>query len=108
MNRAPVRSGLSRFCTQHQPGSQTMFLTAWRRWLRSLRTSLSGNPRRRKTTRPVRLECEALEDRAMLSTFTVVNANDSGAGSLRQAIVNANANSGADLIQFNIPGAGVH
>ena len=42
------------------------------------------------------------------ATFTVTNTNDSGAGSLRQAILDANASAGADLIEFNIPGAGVH
>lgn len=42
------------------------------------------------------------------TTFTVVNTNDSGAGSLRQAILNANAVSGTHLIQFNIPGTNVH
>jgi hypothetical protein len=41
------------------------------------------------------------------ATFTVTNTNDSGAGSLRQAILDANANSGADTIAFNIPGSGV-
>ncbi len=40
-------------------------------------------------------------------TFTVTNTNDSGAGSLRQAILDANANSGADMIAFNIAGGGV-
>ena len=43
---------------------------------------------------------ELLEDRRVLSTFAVLNTNDSGAGSLRQAIVDANANFGADTIQF--------
>jgi uncharacterized repeat protein (TIGR01451 family) len=39
------------------------------------------------------------------STFTVVNTNDSGAGSWRQAILDANANvSAGDIIAFNIPG----
>ena len=37
------------------------------------------------------------------TTFTVVNTNDSGAGSLGQAILDANANAGADTISFNIP-----
>jgi Calx-beta domain len=36
------------------------------------------------------------------TTFVVTNTNDSGAGSLRQAILDANANPGADLITFNI------
>lgn len=39
--------------------------------------------------------------------FVVTNANDHGAGSLRQAILDANATQGADTITFNIPGAGV-
>ena len=40
------------------------------------------------------------------ATFTVTNTSDSGAGSLRQAILDANANAGADTIQFNVSGAG--
>jgi hypothetical protein len=50
---------------------------------------------------------ESLEQRQLMS-FTVVNAADSGAGSLRQAILDANANPGADVIDFNIPGTGLH
>jgi len=42
------------------------------------------------------------------ATFTVTNTNDSGAGSLRQAIDDANGTFGADRIEFNIAGAGVH
>jgi hypothetical protein len=42
------------------------------------------------------------------ATFTVSNTNDSGAGSLRQAILDANGHPGADTIAFDIPGAGVH
>jgi hypothetical protein len=34
---------------------------------------------------------EVLEDRTAPSVFTVLNTNDSGPGSLRQAILNANA-----------------
>jgi len=40
--------------------------------------------------------------------LTVINTNDSGAGSLRQAILSANTNVGTDTINFNIPGTGVH
>src|SRR5512145_1417533 len=36
------------------------------------------------------------------STFTVINTNDAGAGSLRQAILDANANAGPDAINFSI------
>jgi hypothetical protein len=39
---------------------------------------------------------------ATAATFTVTNANDSGAGSLRQAILDANATPGFDTINFNI------
>src|SRR5215475_398330 len=45
---------------------------------------------------------------AQASTFVVTNTNNSGPGSLAQAILDANANPGADLITFNIPGSGVH
>jgi hypothetical protein len=44
---------------------------------------------------------------ALAATFTVTVNSDSGAGSLRQAILDANANPGADLITFNIPATGV-
>ena len=40
------------------------------------------------------------------TTFTVINTDDSGAGSLRQAILDANALAGTDQINFNISGAG--
>ena len=40
-------------------------------------------------------------------TYPVTNTNDSGAGSLRQAIIDANGHSGPDNISFNITGSGV-
>ena len=41
--------------------------------------------------------------------IAVINTNDSGPGSLRQAITDSNADSGdRDTIVFNIPGSGVH
>lgn len=42
-----------------------------------------------------------------VETFTVTNTNDSGAGSLRQAINDANANANQNLINFNIAAQGV-
>ena len=45
---------------------------------------------------------------AAAATFTVTNTNDSGAGSLRQAILDANASFGPDDIVFAIAGSGVH
>ena len=42
-------------------------------------------------------------------TLIVTNTNDSGPGSLRQAILNSNSHSGfRDTISFKIPGTGVH
>jgi hypothetical protein len=47
---------------------------------------------------------EALEDRALPSTFTVVNLADSGPGSLRRAVLDANSHPGADVIDFAVTG----
>src|SRR5437016_742134 len=59
----------------------------------------TGYRPRRIMHRPV---VEALESRALLATFTVTNNTDSGPGSLRQAILDANSAGGADLIKFGI------
>ncbi len=50
----------------------------------------------------------ALAGSLSAATFTVTTTSDAGAGSLRQAIMDANASPGADTIVFNIPGGGVH
>lgn len=50
----------------------------------------------------------AMAASATPSTFTVTTTSDSGQGSLRQAILDANTNAGADTIDFAIPGGGVH
>src|SRR5690348_13272029 len=51
------------------------------------------------------------------ATFTVTNTGDNGGvnpapnagtGTLRQAIIDANATAGDDQINFNIPGSGTH
>jgi predicted outer membrane repeat protein len=43
---------------------------------------------------------DVLEDRSLPSTFLVMNLADSGAGSLRQAVLDANAKPGPDVIRF--------
>jgi hypothetical protein len=45
---------------------------------------------------------------ASAATFTVVNTNDSGPGSLRQAVLEADNDTIPDVIAFNIPGEGLH
>ena len=46
----------------------------------------------------------ALSPLATALTYTVANLNDSGPGSLRQAVLDANANGGYDEIQFAVNG----
>lgn len=58
------------------------------------------------------LECgpvfESVEPRWLLSALVVTTAADSGAGSLRQAILDANTSVDGDTISFNIAGGGAH
>ena len=44
-----------------------------------------------------------MESRQLLATFLVTNTADSGAGSLRAAMLQANARPGPDNVNFNIP-----
>ena len=77
-------------------------------WLRNRdSSSASGRfsaPRlrtsRRRPTRSYRPRFETLEDRVVLSTFHVTTDLDGGAGSLRAAIIAANARPGADTIRL--------
>ena len=62
----------------------------------------SAPARARRHSLPLR--AEALEARALLATFTVSNLLNAGAGSLRAAISQANANPGADEIAFAVAG----
>jgi len=75
-------------------------------WFKTFfKSSTSTASRRRPTRRPAsRLCVEALDDRCLPSTFTVTNLLDSGAGSLRAAVAAANANPGADSIDFATTG----
>ncbi|MEY4190783.1 MAG: hypothetical protein RIR17_1519 [Planctomycetota bacterium] len=53
-----------------------------------------------KTGHFKRLDLLALEERVVPATFTVVNNLDSGTGSLRQDIIDANTTAGNDTIDF--------
>ena len=65
---------------------------------------LDGRPRVIGSA-PDRGAYEALVDDTVPTTLTVTNTSDSGAGSLRQAILDANANPDFSFITFQIPGA---
>ncbi|HVJ81840.1 MAG TPA: DUF4214 domain-containing protein [Planctomycetia bacterium] len=49
----------------------------------------------------IALSLEALEQREVPATFDVTNLDDSGAGSLRDAVGDANASAGADVVTFD-------
>ena len=72
---------------------------------RALRARPRTRPCGKEQFRP-RFDC--LEDRSLLSTFTVTNTADDGPGSLRQAITDANADFEQSTIVFNIPGPAPH
>ena len=81
-----------------------MSLTSWFRFLQwfshynrtgQARRALRAAPQRRFVPR-----LELMEDRTLLTTYTVHNPQDSGAGSLRQAVLDANAHAGTDTIAF--------
>ena len=59
---------------------------------------------RRSSNRSRLRAFEALEHRELLATFTVTNLNNSGAGSLRQAIVESNGQQGGNTIDFAVAG----
>lgn len=63
-------------------------------------TDLAGGPRVVGSTIDRGAYESAVDD---AFTLTVTNANDSGTGSLRQAIISANATAGLNRITFNVP-----
>jgi hypothetical protein len=63
--------------------------------------------RGRRGLRALRPVAESMERRQLLATFLVTSLADAGAGSLRQAILDANLAAGADAIHFNLGGPGV-
>src|SRR5262249_4860071 len=69
---------------------------------RTNRLAFQGRSTPRRRSRPC---VELLEDRLAPATFLVTTNNDAGPGSLRQAIISANAAAGADTINFNVPSA---
>src|SRR6266536_3603632 len=83
---------------------------AFASWFRTLKSRFERTPARRarptrSRRRPSVRPClESLEDRTVPATFLVTTTVDGGAGSLRQAILDANASPGADTIE--VPAGG--
>lgn len=69
-----------------------------------IRGSFSKNNTKARLRSNMELLC--LESRVVPATFTVLNTNDSGANSLRQAIFDANATPGNDIIDFSFGSGG--
>jgi hypothetical protein len=73
------------------------------RWLKSRQQPSRASQRQRRRgdaavpPRRTVLRVEALEDRALPSTFTVLNLNDGGPGSLRAAVQAADAAPGSAI-----------
>lgn len=73
----------------------------------TIHSVFNGCPMRRKRIRARRVgtlfrpRLTRLESHVMPSVFTVTNTNDNGSGSLRQAVLDANAASGADTVTFS-------
>jgi len=66
-------------------------------WLKRAGGRRAGRGSAARRGRPT---VEVCEDRTLLATFVVVNSDDSGDGSLRQAILDANEQTGLDEITF--------
>ncbi len=77
-----------------------MFSFRRQRSRRTMTTKTAGRDRASRRS----LTFQVLEDRSVLNGFSVLNLNDHGAGSLRQAITDANAAHGTETISFSVAG----
>src|SRR4051794_40460967 len=82
----------------------------WEREVGAMGSDRQGSlkHRRPRPARALRPWVELMDERLLLSTFIVINTNDAGPGSLRQAILNSNATipaltGGTNDIIFEIP-----
>jgi parallel beta-helix repeat protein len=97
--------GFQHYCLGSATDSESPHNLCWRQ---IIVVSFVGHvPKTHKTPRKLikrSLLVEQLEDRSVPTTFSVVNLHSGGGGSLRQAIQDANAHPGSDLIEFNVAG----
>jgi Ca2+-binding RTX toxin-like protein len=84
-----------------------MFFSSWWRQLANRNSRVrSTKPFRRPETKAIpglKPLVEALEERWAPAVFTVTNNAPTGAGSLRQALLDSQAAAGLDIITFNLP-----
>ena len=73
----------------------------------SARTATRNPSAPRTEARQASALLETLEARRLLTTFVITTTADAGAGSLRDAIIQANSNPGLDTIDFHIAGSGI-
>ena len=85
--------------TPHEPGAAAPFDDNRHGRKMSRRRNDAAKRQKRKPFQPILL---GLEKRMMPTTFVVLNATDSGPGSLRQAILNSNSTPGSNTIDFGI------
>src|SRR6516164_5247761 len=89
------------------PGAQRTMIRLFPRLSRLLGRHLPSHKQRQRVSFRYRPSLESLEDRVLLNTYTVTSTADSGMGTLRQAILDANGHAGTDTITFNLAGSGV-
>lgn len=77
-----------------------------RRRIRGLASAAKGLQQKIAVLAMAQLIALSLAGPATAATYTVTSEEDSGAGTLRQAILDANAAPGLDIIAFNHPDAG--
>jgi parallel beta-helix repeat protein len=82
-----------------------MLFSFLRRGARSRASKSKSSAEKSAAKRTSGLSYESLEAREMMATFMVSNLNDSGAGSFRQALTDANGAAGADVISFSVAGS---
>src|SRR5437763_14722348 len=87
--------------TLHEPGASGPHHNTQGR-----RTGRRKDLTRRKKRQPFQPDFHDLERRMMPATFLVNTTADSGAGSLRQAIIDSNASAGLNTIDFTIGAVG--